>query len=136
MVKDESKYLKTVDYFLVEPKHEAIHTRLENWARWCATRQHGWMSSPMFRLARSNSRQWHAPEIRPMLNLIDAQALEKAVGALPDANKAAVRWSYVFRSKPIKVCRFLGLMVGDKADHEALMSLVRDGRQMLINRRA
>ncbi len=131
MMKSENpKNLQTVDFFFVEPKHYGIHERLENWARWCEGRRHGWMASPMFRLPRSNSRQWHAPELRSKLNELDGQALEKAVYALPELNRDALRWNYVGRSSPAPICRMLG------TNYAGLAIYIRDGRQMLINRGA
>lgn len=49
------------------PEHQRyIHERLVNWARWVEVRPH-YAISPMFKIMgyRSNSRQWHAPELPP-----------------------------------------------------------------------
>lgn len=116
-----------IDFFVVEPHQADIHERLCNWARWVSVRpvpgQH-----PMWRQSRSNSRQWHQPEPRHEVNTLDAALIEKAVGALPVAHREAIRWQYVWRNGPAKVRRKLGVT------DAGLQKLVRDGRQMLMNR--
>lgn len=115
-----------VDYFRVEPHHEAIHERLENWARWCAVRQPSWIS-PIWKLGKSNGRQWHTPEYRPNCDILDAMEIEKAVYRLPEKHRAAIRWFYVYRYGELKFRREHGLTP------DSLMRLLRDGRQMLVN---
>ena len=116
-----------IDFFIVEPHHLAIHERLCNWARYVAVRftpaQH-----PMWRQGRSNARQWHAPVLTDPVDSLDAQAVEKAISALPVAQRDSLRWFYVFGTHPERVCRKLGL------SRAGLLQAVRDGRQMLMNR--
>ena len=52
---------------------------------------------PMFRAlgVKSNSWQWHAPEIRDTIDTLDAMRLEKAVAALP--GQAQNRYTLVVR---------------------------------------
>lgn len=126
-MKNENQHLKSIDFHHVEPKHYAIHVRLENWARWAADGRANWIS-PMFKMARSNARQWHAPEIRPQVDTLDAAAIERAVGHLPHDHRFAVRWAYVFRTKTSWPRRELGVT------EDGLFRLLCDGRQMLINR--
>ena len=118
---------KTIDLHAVSEKHAAIDAKLVNWAAWVKPRSASWCS-PMFRQAQSNSRQWHAPEIRQTCDIIGAQAIEKAVCKLPEKHRDAIRWHYVFPVAPAKVCRALGV------SYEGLALLVADGRTMLINR--
>lgn len=118
-----------VDYFLVEDRHLAIHSSLENWARWVRPRPHGWHVSPMFRQYRSKSWQWHTPEAKPTTNMPEAVAMETAVSLLPEKHRTAIRWCYVFQGHPAKIARDLGV------SKQGLMELISAGRTMLVNRR-
>ena len=130
MNNNDQKYLKAIDFHFVEDKHAQIHVRLENWARWAVEgRGPSWIS-PMFRMARSNARHWHVPELRVAVNVLDAQAVEKAVFALPEANRFAIRWCYVIQNRPTWPRKALGVT------EVGLWQLIRDGRTMLVNRRA
>lgn len=115
-----------IDYHYVEPHQLAIHERLLNWANWVRVRRGAYVH-PMWRQGRSNSRQWHTPEPRVEVDLIDAQAVEKAVGHLPRGHADSLRWHYVWCTSPAQARRNLGV------SNEGLQRLVRDGRQMLIN---
>ena len=66
------------DYHHVSPEHADIHARLVNWALWADPRQRS-MIAPMFRLYKSKARQWHAPDVKPALDTLDAIKLEQAV---------------------------------------------------------
>jgi DNA-directed RNA polymerase specialized sigma24 family protein len=117
------------DYFIIEPHQVAIHERLCNWARWVEVRRGPGRSHPMWAKSRSNARQWHSPEPRDSTNPLDAQAMEKAVGGLPEKHREAIRWYYVFKGGPLHMARTLGV------SKDGLLQLTRDGRQMLTNRR-
>ena len=119
---------ETVDYCHVKPEHEAIHARLENWARWVIVRPHGWQTAPMFRMYQSRARQWEAPVIQNPVDTLDAVVVEKAVSALPEKHRAAVRWSYVHCGNPVGMARTLGV------SKQGLADLVDSGRTMLQNR--
>lgn len=119
---------ETVDYCHVKPEHEAIHERLVNWERWVRVRPQGWFTHPMFRMYQSKARQWEAPVIQNPVNTIDAALIEKAVYALPDKHREAVRWWYVYRRDPAAMARNLGVT------KQGLADLVGDGRAMLQNR--
>lgn len=116
-----------IDFHIV-PEHQLpMHERLLNWARWVRVAHPRWQS-PIWRLGKSNSRQWHTPEVREETDILDAQRMEKAVGRLPEKHRAAVRWHYVFRTTPIQARRMLGVT------NEGLQRLVIDGRTILGNR--
>ena len=119
---------ETVDYNHIHPHHEAIHARLVNWRRWVTVRPHGWATAPMFRMYQSKSRQWHAPDIQEPIDTLDAVLLEKAVYALPEKHREAVRWWYVYRRDPVAMARNLGV------SKQGLADLVDSGRTMLQNR--
>ena len=119
---------ETVDYNHIPAHHEAIHERLENWARWVRVRPHGWQTHPMFRMYQSKARQWEAPVIQNPVNTIDAALIEKAVYALPDKHREAVRWWYVYRRDPVAMARNLGV------SKQGLADLVDVGRTMLQNK--
>lgn len=119
-----------VDLNAVLPQHRQIDVRLANWGRWSfgPTRQN---VSPMF---RGMPRE---PQLRnagaSMLELIDGQdatKLAKAIGALPETHRAALNWCYVCPSAPKRICQKLG------TSFQGLANLLRDARQMLINRNA
>ena len=118
---------RALDFHHVEEGQRGIDARLQNWASWVKPRAPSWVS-PMFRMCRSNSRQWHMPEIRETCDVIGAQAMEKAVYHLPAKHRDAIRWHYVCPVTPAKMCRHLGVNM------EGLALLVREGRQMLMNR--
>lgn len=118
--------IEAVDFHAVDQRHEVIHKRLENWARYVEVRPRGWVG-PIWKLGKSNGRQWHAPELRPAVDLLDGMEVEKSVVALPKKHREAIRWSYVFRDSPAKKARELAV------NYEGLMSLVRSARTMLTN---
>ena len=118
-----------VDYNRVQDRHQAIHARLENWRRWVIVRPHGWQVAPMFRMYQSKSRQWEAsPHIGTPVDAIDAALMEKAVYALPEKHREAVRWWYVYRRNPAAMARSLGV------SKQGLADLVEAGRTMLQNK--
>ncbi len=117
-----------VDFCYVPQHHEAMHARLGNWARWVRVRPHGWQTAPMFRMYQSKARQWHAPVIQTPVDTLDAVLVEKAVAALPEKHRAAVRWSYVHCGNPVAMARALAV------SKQGLADLVGDGRTMLQNR--
>lgn len=117
---------QAVDFGYVEEKHRGIHMRLEEWAIWVKPRRHSAIH-PMFRQYRS-PETWIAPEAKRSVDPLVAQATEKAVTSLPETHRAAVQWCYVFRTHPRRMCQALGVRP------EELGKLIRDGRQMLINR--
>ena len=118
----------TVDYNHVPERHAAIHARLENWRRWVIVRPNGWQVAPMFRLYQSKSRQWEAPVIQNPVDTLDAVLMEKAVSALPEKHRAAIRWSYVHAGNPVAMARALAV------SKQGLADLVDSGRTMLQNR--
>lgn len=119
---------ETVDYYHVNPEHEGIHARLENWSRWVRVRPHGWQTHPMWKKALT-SKQWDAaPHIPMPVNTLDAVAVEKAVSVLPMKQREAVRWSYVHGRDPMGMARQLAV------SKQGLADLVTDGRTMLKNR--
>ena len=119
---------ETVDYNHVHERHAAIHARLENWRRWVRVRPNGWQVAPMFRLYQSKSRQWEAPVIQSSVDTLDAVLMEKAVSALPEKHRAAIRWSYVHAGNPVAMARALAV------SKQGLADLVDAGRTMLQNR--
>lgn len=115
-----------VDFFLVEYKHLAIHGRLENWARWC---RNGPASrvQPMFRLYRSTDI-WAQHEPAIPVDSLDAAHMQKAVTKLPKPNSGALCWYYLKPVDPKRAARAAATTL------EGLALLVRDGRQMLVNK--
>ena len=119
---------ETVDYNYVHERHAAIHARLENWRRWVIVRPHGWFTHPMWRNSRT-SKQWEvSPYIGTPVDTLDAVLMEKAVSALPEKHRAAVRWSYVHAGNPVAMARTLAV------SKQGLAELVDAGRTMLQNR--
>lgn len=122
---------KIIDFHVVEPHQRDIDKRLANWARWCngATVP---MTSPMFRMmpppprVRGEMAYMSAGAVDRM----DAVKVAKAVAALPHDHRAALNWHYVKPVSPRKACQAFGCSM------DGLQQLVRDARQMLINREA
>ena len=116
-----------IDYNHIPAHHEAIHERLENWARWVRVRPHGWATHPMWRKALT-SKQWEvSPAVPVTVNTLDAADMEKAVSALPVKHREAVRWSYVYGRDPLAMARTLAV------SKQGLADLVDSGRTMLKN---
>lgn len=118
-----------VDFHHVEPHQAGIHDDLQNWARWCYSRPTHWIQ-PMFRAYRSAAKHWYGEQARIEVDTISAQAMEKAVSALPESHRDAIRWCYVFRTAPRAAAQDIGCSL------LMLQKYVRDGRQMLMNRNA
>ena len=120
-----------IDFHAVEAKHAEIHRRLENWGRWC-NGSGGPTSSPMFRLFISPARV--RGEILANMSVpvdkSDAVRISKAVIALPHQHRAAIQWCYVRPVSPRRAAQSIGVSL------DTLAVLVRDGRQMLVNRAA
>ena len=114
-----------VDYSRVQARHRSIHERLLNWKRWVTERKHGWATAPMFRMYQSKARQWEAPVIHNPVDALDAVLMEKAVAALPDRHREAIRWSYVHCGNPAAMARRLAV------SKQGLADLVDAGRTML-----
>lgn len=119
-----------IDLFHVERRHSAIHARLLNWASWARVRP-SYAQCPMFKAlgVKSNSWQWHMPQIRDTVDIIDAMKVEKAVIALPEKHRIATQWWYVFQSPTVRVmCQRLGVT------QDSMLKLCADSRTMLDNR--
>ena len=117
-----------VDFSVVEPKHRAMDARLVNWARWCINRA-GSGTSPMFRLYRStDASQAYGAAVADPVDTIDAMRMQVSVTKLPPPHRLAISWAYIKRSSPRRAAQELGHSL------EGLALLVRDGRQMLVNR--
>lgn len=118
-----------VDFHHIDPHHGGIHDRLINWARWCYGTGGRFEVGAMFVGVKSTD-QWEASHQAIPVDQLDGLHIEKAVRFLPDDHRDAVRWSYVYRTPPAHACRSLGCTAA------ALATLVKRGRQMLINRGA
>jgi DNA-directed RNA polymerase specialized sigma24 family protein len=120
-----------IDFHAVEEKHQEIHQRLVNWALWCNGRESGAMA-PMWRMSVSTARAKGAEHTwaTVCIDRMDAQRIQKAVTHLPEGHRDALNWSYVKPINPKRQAAIMGTtLVG-------LSLLVRDGRQMLVNRKA
>jgi hypothetical protein len=120
-----------IDFHLVEDKQLGIHARLLNWAQW-ADGKPGATTSPMFRLyiAPARGRSGDGVTFGVPVDRKDAVLIAKAVAALPESHRAAVNWAYIKPVAPIRAARTIGTSL------QGLAMLLRDGRQMLINRSA
>lgn len=118
-----------VDFGYVEPAHADIDERLINWARWSVNKART-STSPMFRMYRSAEHWQDATTNAKPVDTLDAGRMQVAVARLPELYRTALAWAYIRRSNPRGMAQQLGQTL------EGLALLVRDGRQMLINRRA
>lgn len=116
------------DFHFVAPDQKVIDARLTNWADYVRVKSPSWVS-PIWKLGKSNGRQWHQPEYRPACDILDGNAIEIAVRALPELHKAAIRWAYVYKHHPARFCQQHGIT------KVSLGQVIADGRRMLINRR-
>lgn len=116
-----------IDFFYVEPQHQAIHQDLENWARYVEDRRRAGQA-PIWRLGKSHGRQWHAPELRAAVDTLAGMRMEKAVYALPEKHRDAIRWCYVEKCSPASTIKRLAVT------YEGLFALIRSGRTILVNR--
>jgi len=117
-----------IDFHAVPDAQLAMHDRLLNWERYVRVHRVGWPQAAIWRLGKPNGRQWHTPELREEVNTLDGGHMEKAVRALPDKHRDALRWHYVWRTTPSHARRVLGVT------SDTLRVLVVDGRSMLMNR--
>lgn len=119
-----------VDFDRIQPSHWAMHDRLENWAR--ASRggdKQAGNAGPMFVLYRSSdARREYGAETAAPVDRSDAVIVGKGVSFLPDKHRQAIHWFYLHPRNPKNAASLLGVTMQGLAD------LVRDGRQMLINR--
>lgn len=123
------KVMTECDYHYVAPDHDEIHAKLENWARWVSVRPQPWKSQPMFANYRSHAWQWHVPEIVIPVNALEAHEVEQAISYLPEKQRTAIRWAYVFRKlHPNAVQRALSV------SQHGLSELIQSGRDMLQKR--
>jgi DNA-directed RNA polymerase specialized sigma24 family protein len=118
-----------IDFHAVEPHQRDIDKRLHNWGRWCNGTTAP-MTSPMFRMTPPPPRVRGdlAYQSGKPVDAMDAAKIAKAVAALPQSHRAAINWSYVKPVSPKRACQAIGTSM------QGLQWLVRDGRQMLINR--
>lgn len=113
-----------IDFNHIDDSHSAVHTRLLNWSRW-VTPTSQTLLCPMFRQVKSAAWQWHTPEIRETVDILDAIKMEKQVCSLPDRQRLAIKWAYVQRTRPGKATRRIA-----QTDRD-LMELIRNARQSL-----
>ena len=115
------------DVFRVEPRHEKVHEALINWANWARVRP-AYACSPMFRMARSGSRQWHPPQVRDTVDPIAAMLVEKAVSKMPPLHANTLRWWYVYPY--ISEGRFRRM---HGLSRDSLLRICHDARAMVAN---
>ena len=83
----------------------------------------------MFRMYRAPKQYETDLHIPIAINTLDAHEVERAVSFLPDKQRTAVRWAYVFSYVPVNAVRQeLGVT------REGLAELIHEGRVMLVNR--
>lgn len=118
------------DFSAIPTRQDAINLRLEQWARWVRVTPKAWGTQPMFRFAKSNSRQWEeSPVIHEALNTLECHEIERAVSMLPAKHRDAIRYVYVYPQIHInKILRELSVQP------DTLQKLIVDGRDMLRNR--
>lgn len=118
-----------IDFFLVADHHVEIHSRLCNWSRWVKPALFRREMHPMWQAVKSDN--WERPVgSRHCVDTLDGLAVERGVSALPDKHREAIKWAYV---TPYIGVRTIRQRLGVTAAQ--LQTLLRDGRQMLLNRR-
>lgn len=120
---------KAIDFHAVEQHQREIDARLRNWGIWC-NGSTAPMTSPMFRMTPPPPRvRGDLAYMSNNVDRMDAAAMAKAVAALPGPHRTALNWCYVKPVSPKRACQALGTTM------DGLAMFVRDGRQMLINRK-
>ncbi len=114
----------TVDFWPIDARHEEVHRRLEEWAKWCEPGRRAAVC-PMFRQMKQ-IRTFSASESRS-INPKAAHDVEKAIQKLPSTQAMALRWWYVWRWSPGQAARRFGVTL------EALCQAVEDGRDGLAD---
>lgn len=115
-----------VDFNQIEPQHNDVHIRLNNWAAWLRVKSGGgYTQSPIWKKFRSAAWQWHPPEYRESCDILDAQRVEKMVSALPTGPRDTLRWWYVYGGGPGKVAAQMGV------SKQTLMVYLQEGRDAL-----
>ena len=117
---------RTVDFHQVEAHQREIDGRLKNWAMSCNSSGPPQVS-PMFRLYRPDN--WERGTARVPVDHADAARIAKGVAALPEKHRKAINWAYLKPVNPRRACQEIGVSM------DGLALLLRDGRQMLINRK-
>lgn len=115
-----------IDFNYIKPEHNQTHKRLLNWGAWCNDGS-GRSVSPMFRGYKSKWRQWHEPEMREVVDGIDAQRIQKLMIRLPIDHRRCIAWYYTSNKSPAVARRELAVTVG------GLYQLLTDARQMVLN---
>lgn len=114
-----------IDFNHIEPKHQATHDRLINWASWYRDSKSAG-TSPMFRGYKSKWRQWHTPDIKIVADGKDAQRIEKIVTRLPVDSRKALVWFYMANESILK-----GRRRFNKTEQE-LHELINHARNMVF----
>ncbi len=117
--------VEPIDFHVVEPHHEGMHKRLENWAKWCRYSGGGSSALPMFQLYRPDNYEREFVGISA--DGTDAQRIMKGVFKLPLKHRAGLNWFYLRPTNPRGMCQKLGV------SFEGLADLVTTARFMLIN---
>lgn len=119
-----------IDFHTVNDRHQAIHARLQNWGlaqrnsgrRDCASMFRGYRAPDDF---LADDRAARIP-----VDQLDASDVQKGLRMLPEPHRHALQWAYVWPFVPAwRVRRWIGVT------EAALLQLVIDGRDMLVNRR-
>ena len=128
-----SKRPPVVNFYAVEPGHEDIDRRLQNWATWSRNR-FAPATAPGFENYRSSA--WArggvddgSPSLIAAVDQEDAMRIARGLAELPAKNSAALTWLYLRSSRPKRMCDHLDV------DFQGLYDLVRGGRQALIERK-
>ena len=120
--------VKLVDFHAVESHQRDIDKRLHNWARWCNGRSAPSVS-PMFRMCPPPPRvRGDLTGVGDTVDQLDAAKIAKGVAVLPIKHRLAISWAYVKPTSPLRACQTMAVSM------DGLWLLLRDARQMLINR--
>ena len=116
-----------IDWHRVPEYQWPMHERLQNWARYVRVhRVQG--RAPMWRFTLSSQRMWHMPAAIPEVDERDGLDIEHHVAGLPEKQREALRWHYVYQGPPARIVRGLGI------SYETLAFLVIEARRNLMNR--
>lgn len=98
-----------VDFCAIDIEHRAVCEELDNWARWARPSRLKQRVAPMFEM--------YKPRIPPgadgsseavvaiPIDILAAEEMERKIVSLPRLHIVAVKWFWITRCSPSKICR-------------------------------
>jgi hypothetical protein len=88
---------RQIDLGAVEPHHYEVHERLRNWGNWSRPGSRGSGMHPMFRAVAIRGGE---DVTYRDVDVIDAQAVQRAMPNVAPMQRHALAWCYIYASVP------------------------------------